>query len=56
MTSIDKIIFFSVVLASASEATWRVSVDTISNLKQGLVSLFNDSFSKQLLETEQVSK
>ncbi|CAH1168718.1 unnamed protein product [Phyllotreta striolata] len=38
-------------LASASEATWKVSTDTISNLKQGLVSLFNDSFTKQLLET-----
>ncbi|XP_018577858.1 nuclear pore complex protein Nup205 [Anoplophora glabripennis] len=40
-------------LASASEATWKVSSDIISNLKQGLVSLFNDSFSKQLLETAQ---
>ncbi|CAH0547709.1 unnamed protein product [Brassicogethes aeneus] len=40
-------------LASASEATWKVSTDVISDLKQGLVSLFNDSFSKQLLETAQ---
>ncbi|KAJ8924600.1 hypothetical protein NQ315_000750 [Exocentrus adspersus] len=42
-------------LASASEATWKVSTDALSSLKQGLVSLFNDSFSKQLLETAQVS-
>ncbi|CAH1170192.1 unnamed protein product [Phaedon cochleariae] len=40
-------------LASSSEATWKVSTDVISNLKQGLVSLFNDSFTKQLLETSQ---
>ncbi|VEN41265.1 unnamed protein product [Callosobruchus maculatus] len=40
-------------LASATEATWKVSTDTISSLKQGLVSLFNDSFSKQLTETAQ---
>ncbi|CAH1968892.1 unnamed protein product [Acanthoscelides obtectus] len=40
-------------LASASEATWKVCTETVSNLKQGLVSLFNDSFSKQLLETAQ---
>lgn len=35
------------------EATWKVSTDDISNLKQGLVSIFNDSFTKQLLETLQ---
>ncbi|XP_060535293.1 nuclear pore complex protein Nup205 [Cylas formicarius] len=40
-------------LASSLETTWKVSTETISNLKQGLVSLFNDSFSKQLLETAQ---
>ncbi|RZC40322.1 nuclear pore complex protein Nup205 [Asbolus verrucosus] len=40
-------------LASASEATWNVSTDDISNLKHGLVSIFNDSFTKQLLETIQ---
>ncbi|KAK9882396.1 hypothetical protein WA026_020918 [Henosepilachna vigintioctopunctata] len=40
-------------LASATEATWKVSTDDISNLKQGLVSIFNDSFTKQLLETLQ---
>ncbi|KAJ8957101.1 hypothetical protein NQ318_007316 [Aromia moschata] len=45
--------FGKVTLASASEATWKVSTDAISNLKQGLVSLFNDSFSKQLQETAQ---
>ncbi|KAL3284709.1 hypothetical protein HHI36_018857 [Cryptolaemus montrouzieri] len=38
-------------LASATEATWKVTTDDISNLKQGLVSIFNDSFTKQLLET-----
>ncbi|KAF2884227.1 hypothetical protein ILUMI_21962 [Ignelater luminosus] len=42
-----------VTLASASEATWKVSADDISNLKQGLVSIFNDSFSRQLMETAQ---
>lgn len=41
-------------LASASEATWKVSTDDISNLKHGLVSIFNDSFTKQLQETLQV--
>ncbi|XP_045464322.1 nuclear pore complex protein Nup205 [Harmonia axyridis] len=40
-------------LPSATEATWKVSTDDISNLKQGLVSIFNDSFTKQLLETLQ---
>jgi len=40
-------------LPTSSEATWKVSTEVISNLKQGLVSLFNDSFSKQLLETSQ---
>ncbi|CAH1259504.1 unnamed protein product [Diabrotica balteata] len=40
-------------LASASEATWKVSTDVISSLKHGLVSLFNDSFTKQLLDTAQ---
>ncbi|EFA00605.1 nuclear pore complex protein Nup205 [Tribolium castaneum] len=40
-------------LASATEATWKVSTDDISNLKHGLVSIFNDSFTKQLLETIQ---
>ncbi|XP_057651912.1 nuclear pore complex protein Nup205 [Diorhabda carinulata] len=40
-------------LASSSEATWKVSTDLISSLKQGLVSLFNDSFTKRLLETAQ---
>ncbi|KRT85224.1 hypothetical protein AMK59_793, partial [Oryctes borbonicus] len=38
-------------LASASEAMWKVSTDDISNLKQGLVSIFTDSFSSQLLGT-----
>ncbi|XP_017786279.1 PREDICTED: nuclear pore complex protein Nup205 [Nicrophorus vespilloides] len=38
-------------LASASEAVWKVSTDDISNLKQGLVSIFNDSFCRQLIET-----
>lgn len=42
------------ILASATEATWKVSTDDISNLKHGLVSIFNDSFTKQLLETIQV--
>ncbi|KAK4877381.1 hypothetical protein RN001_009887 [Aquatica leii] len=41
----------NVTLASASEATWRVSTDDISNLKHGLVSIFNDSFSRQLVAT-----
>ncbi|KAK5642892.1 hypothetical protein RI129_009059 [Pyrocoelia pectoralis] len=41
----------NVTLASASEATWKVSTDDISNLKSGLVSVFNDSFSRQLIET-----
>jgi hypothetical protein len=41
------------ILASATEATWKVSTDDISNLKHGLVSIFNDSFTKQLLETIQ---
>lgn len=41
-------------LASATEATWKVTTDDISNLKHGLVSIFNDSFTKQLLETIQV--
>ncbi|XP_030766141.1 nuclear pore complex protein Nup205 [Sitophilus oryzae] len=40
-------------LPTSSEVTWKVSTEVISNLKQGLVSLFNDSFSKQLLETAQ---
>ncbi|KAG5873933.1 hypothetical protein JTB14_014533 [Gonioctena quinquepunctata] len=40
-------------LASATEATWKVSTDVLSSLKQGLISLFNDSFTKQLLETAQ---
>ncbi|KAJ3662888.1 hypothetical protein Zmor_007206 [Zophobas morio] len=40
-------------LASATEATWKVSTDDISNLKHGLVSIFNDSFTKQLLESIQ---
>ncbi|KAJ3635241.1 hypothetical protein MTP99_008161 [Tenebrio molitor] len=43
----------SSILASATEATWKVSTDDISNLKHGLVSIFNDSFTKQLLETIQ---
>ncbi|GJQ87127.1 hypothetical protein Trydic_g23975 [Trypoxylus dichotomus] len=38
-------------LVSASEAMWKVSTDDISNLKQGLVSIFTDSFSSQLLGT-----
>lgn len=41
-------------LVSASEAMWKVSTDDISNLKQGLISIFNDSFSRQLIETSQV--
>ncbi|KAB0795840.1 hypothetical protein PPYR_09901 [Photinus pyralis] len=41
----------NVTLASASEATWKVSTDDLSNLKRGLVSVFNDSFSRQLIET-----
>ncbi|XP_074042758.1 nuclear pore complex protein Nup205 [Leptinotarsa decemlineata] len=40
-------------LASSTEATWKVSTDVISSLKHGLISLFNDSFTKQLLETAQ---
>ncbi|KAI4469467.1 nuclear pore complex protein [Holotrichia oblita] len=42
-------------LVSASEAMWKVSTDDISNLKQGLVSIFTDSFSSQLLGTTEVS-
>lgn len=38
----------------SSEATWKVSGDDINNLKQGLVSIFNDIFSRQLVETTQV--
>ncbi|KAF5301267.1 hypothetical protein FQR65_LT00967 [Abscondita terminalis] len=41
----------NVTLASATEATWKVSTDDISNLKHGLVSIFNDSFSRQLVAT-----
>lgn len=33
---------------------WRVTTDDISNLKQGLVSIFNDSFCRRLIETSQV--
>lgn len=33
---------------------WKVSTDDISNLKQGLVSIFTDSFSSQLLNTTEV--
>lgn len=40
-------------LASSSEAMWRVTTDDISNLKQGLVSIFNDSFCRRLIETSQ---
>lgn len=36
-----------------SDAISKVSTEVISNLRQGLVSLFNDSFSNQLLETSQ---
>lgn len=41
-------------IISPSEVTWKVSADDISNLKQGLVSIFNDTFSKKLVETTQV--
>ncbi|KAF7266032.1 hypothetical protein GWI33_020609 [Rhynchophorus ferrugineus] len=50
-TSLSNIV--DATLPSSTEATWKVSTEVISNLKQGLVSLFNDSFSKQLLETAQ---
>ncbi|KAF5282238.1 hypothetical protein FQA39_LY17658 [Lamprigera yunnana] len=41
----------NVSLTSATEATWNVSKDDISSLKHGLVTIFNDSFSQQLVAT-----
>ncbi|XP_046996965.1 nuclear pore complex protein Nup205 [Schistocerca americana] len=40
------------VLSTLSEMSWQISADDVSNLKQSLVSVFNDSFSKQLIETK----
>ncbi|XP_067003269.1 nuclear pore complex protein Nup205 [Anabrus simplex] len=40
-------------ILSTTETSWKTSADDISQLKQGLVSVFNDTFSKQLLETKQ---
>lgn len=37
-----------------ADATWRIMADDISQLKQGLVSIFNDIFSRKLIETTQV--
>lgn len=45
---------FLATLPSSSEAMWKVSADDISKLKHGLVSVFTDSFSSQLLATTQV--
>ncbi|XP_063238890.1 nuclear pore complex protein Nup205 [Bacillus rossius redtenbacheri] len=36
-----------------AESGWKVMLDEISQLKQGLVSVFNDSFSRKLVETAQ---
>lgn len=39
-----------------SEYMWVASPQEISQLKQGLVSIFNDSFSRKLIDTKQVHK
>lgn len=42
-------------LASNTEASWKVTTDDLSALKQDLVSIFNDSFCSQLIETTERS-
>lgn len=42
-------------LVSAADAAWKVSTDEISNLKQELVSIFNDTFSREVVDTQKVS-
>lgn len=37
------------------DVTWSVSVEDINHLKQGLLSVFNDTFSKTLISTAQVN-
>nr|XP_022904790.1 nuclear pore complex protein Nup205 [Onthophagus taurus] len=51
IVGLNTTINFDSTLPSSSEVTWRVSADDVSNLKQGLVSIFTDSFSNQLVET-----
>lgn len=49
------VILFTATVPTRSESIWKVSIDVIVSLKSGLISIFNDSFSKQLLEVSQVS-
>ncbi|CAG2065863.1 unnamed protein product [Timema podura] len=36
-----------------TESAWKVTMEDISALKQGLVTVFNDNFSKKLLDIAQ---
>ncbi|XP_055844433.1 nuclear pore complex protein Nup205 [Episyrphus balteatus] len=40
-------------VASSAEASWRVSSEDVSYLKKNLISIFNETFSKQLISTAQ---
>ena len=40
---------------NVSRAVWNASVEELSHLKQGLLGIFNDSFSRKLVDTKQVT-
>lgn len=41
--------------AQMGEITWCVTVEEINKLKQGLISVFNDTFCKNLISVTQVN-